>query len=304
MSEPVKVAIIGAGPAGVASAIFLKRAGLDPVLLERHMPGGLLCEANLVENYPGFPDGVPGADLASKMKAHLEKLNVRMIRTEVKRVDWTSRCFEIESTDGGSFTSDALIIATGTSPKKMNVAGAAELEGRRLLYGVSSLSSERVSGRRVLILGGGDAAFDYAIGLRDRGAFVTIASRSAPRCLPLLMRRAQEREIDFVTGCDVLTLAEREDSLVVRCGFLDSTKDFACDLVIVAHGRKPQLDTLSENLRELVDLTNPPATKVPGLFMAGDVVRGMNRQVAIAAGDGVLAAMMIQRFLNERGDGA
>ena len=301
MSEQVKVAIIGAGPAGVASAIFLKRAGLDPVLLERGLPGGLLREANLVENYPGFPDGIPGAELASRMKVHLEKLNVRTIRTEAKRVDLTSRCFEIESADGGSLTSDALIIATGTSPKKMTIAGADELEGRRLLYGVSSLSSESVSGRRVLILGGGDAAFDYAIGLRDRGAFATIASRSTPRCLPLLMRRAQEREIDLMTGCDVLALTEREDSLVVRCEFGDRAKDFVCDFAIVAHGREPQLDTLSDDLRGMVDLTNPPVTKVPGLFMAGDVVRGMNRQVAVAAGDGVLSAMLVLQHLSEGG---
>ena len=301
MRESVDVAIIGAGPAGAASAIFLKRAGFEPLLFEYHVPGGLLREANLVENYPGFPEGISGKDLASLIESHLDRLHVRICRTEVKRVDSVAEAFEMESADGDAFASDALIVATGTLPRKIDIPGAERLEGRRLFYGVSSLSDESVKHSRILILGGGDAAFDYAIGLSDKGGRTTILSRSPPRCLPLLIERAKERGVDIMTGCEAVALDGREDGLAVTCRCGEEPREVVCDLAVVAHGRDPRVDILSPELRERMDITNPPHTDVPGLFMAGDVVRGMNRQTAIAAGDGVLAAMLVQRYLNEGG---
>ncbi len=299
----MSVVIVGAGPAGAASAIFLARAGLEPLLLEERLPGGLLREANLVENYPGFPEGVAGKDLALLIGAHLDRLRVRVQTAKVKRVSAAGGSFEIESAGGDVFTADALVLATGTSPKRTTIPGADDVEDRRLFYGVSSLGRERVAGSRVLILGGGDAAFDYAINLAGKGGRITIASRSPPRCLPLLMERARERNVGVVTGCDAVAFDEREDGFAVALECDAGPREIICDLVVVAHGREPCLDILSPELRERIDFQKPPETGVPGLFMAGDVVRGINRQAAIAAGDGVLAGMLVQRYLDDGGEG-
>ena len=298
MDERVNVAIIGAGPAGAAAAIFLKRAGLEPLLLERDEPGGLLHEANLVENYPGFPDGIPGEELASLIAKQLQRLEVRLIKASAKKVGISDRDFET-ITDEGSFISNAVVIATGTEPRKTDIPGADTVSDELLVYGVSMLATEQVDGKRLAVLGGGDAAFDYALNLSDRGGSVTILSRSEPTCLALLAERARERGIEVIVGCDIVGIAETSAGVVINCDSEAGLNEIVCDLAVVAHGREPRLDILDHDLRDRINAAHPPETGVPGLFLAGDVARGKNRQAAIAAGDGVLAAMMIGRFFTD-----
>ena len=304
MDERVNVAIIGAGPAGAAAAMYLKRAGLEPLLLEQAEPGGLLHEANLVENYPGFPDGIPGGELASLIARQLQRLEVRMIEASAKKVGTSDLAFET-ITDEGSFISNAVIIATGTEPKKTDILGADAVAGDLLMYGVSKLSAEQIEGKRVAVLGGGDAAFDYALNLSDKGGSVTILSRSEPTCLALLAERARERNIEIIAGRDIVGIAETPAGVVITCDDREGQNEIVCDVVVVAHGRQPRLEILDRSLRDRIDAAHPPETGVPGLYLAGDVVRGINRQAAIAAGDGVLAAMMIERFFkNANGRGS
>jgi thioredoxin reductase (NADPH) len=300
--EKVRVAIIGAGPAGAAAAIFLKRAGFEPLLLEERLPGGLLHEANLVENYPGFPEGISGGELASRIKAQLDRLGVRALKERVVSVKAVDRSFEIDTEDGAEFASNALVIATGTTSKKTDIPGADDIEGEKLFYGVSSLGRAQVDGKHVAILGGGDAALDYAINLSDKGGVVAIISRAPLSSLPLLADRARARGVSVATGCTVTGFTEADDGVVVACECSEGKRDFVCDLVVVAHGREPRLEIIDPQLKNRMDATSPPGTGVPGLFMAGDVVRGINRQAAIAAGDGVLAAMLVQRLLSGRGE--
>ena len=304
MDERVNVAIIGAGPAGAAAAIHLKRAGLEPLLIERDEPGGLLHEANLVENYPGFPDGIPGKELASLIARQLQRLEVRMIKASAKKVGTSNQAFET-ITDKGPFISNALIIATGTEPKKADIPGAGAVADDSLVYGVSKLSTEQIDGKRVAVLGGGDAAFDYALNLSDRGGSVTILSRSEPTCLTLLAERARERNIEIITGCDIVGIAEAPAGIVITCNGREGQNEIVCDVIVVAHGRQPRLAILNRDLRNRINAAHPPETGVPGLYLVGDAARGINRQAAIAAGDGVLAAMMIERFFrNANGRGS
>jgi len=300
MEERVNAVVIGAGPAGAASAIFLKRAGFDPLLIHEGEPGGLLREANLVENYPGFPNGVVGSELASLIAEQLQRMEVRMKRTTAKRVSAIGHSFETE-TDACTYVSDKLIIATGTTPRKATIPGIEDVEGNSLFYGISSLSQETVWGKRVSILGGGDAAFDYAINMADKGASVTILSRSDPTCLQLLVDRARERGVNIMTGREVTGFTDTPDGVAIACEGSDGHDEMVADIVVVAFGREPRLEFVDDELMSRMIIDDPPNTGVSGLFLIGDVARGRNRQAAIAVGDGVLAAMKVERALNYRG---
>lgn len=299
MREEVSVVVVGAGPAGCAAAIFLKRAGFEPVLLEESTPGGLLREANLVENYPGFPEGITGRDLADLIREQLARLEIRPRSAHVKAISTDGPVFVVQ-TDDSEYESKAVIMATGTVPRKLDIPGARELEGRRLFYGLALLDLESLAGKRIVILGGGDAAFDYALNLRAHGNSLVVVTRSTPTCLPLLRERAEERGIEVLGGCVPQSIEESGGEVKVMC---PGDRDLACDLVVVAHGREPRLEALSAELAELVRASADihPETAVEGFYVAGDVIRGKYRQTAIAAGDGVLAAMKLIQLLEERG---
>ncbi|UCE45812.1 MAG: NAD(P)/FAD-dependent oxidoreductase [Methanobacteriota archaeon] len=303
MDERVSVVVIGSGPAGAAAGMFLKRAGLEPLLLEEGEPGGLLREANLVENYPGFPEGIVGGDLASLIEMQLKRLQVKLDQTEAINVIVDDDGF-LTTTASGRYVSDYVVIATGTSPRRTNIPGAAEIEGRLLHYGVSSLKPKNIVGKRIAVLGGGDAAFDYAINLSGKGGSVTIISRSEPTCLSLLVERARARGVDVITGGNITELSEAANRVAINFEHDGSTSEIISDLIIVAYGREPRLDALDPSLKEGLTVDRPPVTNIPGLFIAGDVARGMNRQASIAVGDGVLAAMMIQQLLRDGGEHA
>ncbi len=301
MEERLNVVIIGAGPGGAASAIYLRRAGYDPLLIHDGEPGGLLREANLVENYPGFPDGIVGSELAALIGDQLKRLEVRMKRTTVQKVSLIDGSFYTQTADA-TYISDTLIIASGTVPGKTAIPGAEAIEGTSLFYEVSSLSQEIVWGKRVTILGGGDAAFDYAINLSDKGASVTILTRSRPTCLQLLADRARERGVQVIVGCEVTNLAETPTGVSVASDGDEGHRETVSDIVVVAFGREPRNDFIEGGLLGCIVMDRPPETGVSGLFMVGDVVRGKNRQAAIAVGDGVHAAMMVERLLDHRGE--
>jgi thioredoxin reductase (NADPH) len=291
--------IIGAGPAGMASAIYLHRAGWNPLLLERAKPGGLLGNANLVENYPGFPGGIKGHELVKLFKKQLDFLGVGVTSAEVKRVSVVRRTFRA-NTRSGIFSSRSLILATGTRPKRFLLPGSARLVGKRLFSEIVEMPLSKVSGKRTLIIGGGDAAFDYGINLAERGANVTIVARSEPTCLSLLRARAEASGVDVRIGptADRLRLTDEEVLVGFHNGIVRS--ELRTDYVLTACGREPNLDVLDESLRSRIGRGDRiPETAVPGLFMAGDVVRGRHRQTAIAAGDGLCAAMMADEFLRE-----
>ena len=302
MDERVNVTIIGAGPAGAAAAIYLKRANLEPLLLEPDKPGGQLHEANLIENYLGFPDGISGRELSLLIAGQLRRLEVRMIEARAKKVSLSGNEFEIV-TDEETIISNAVVVATGTEPKKADLPGLDTLGDDLVVYGVSSLPAEGIKGKHFVVLGGGDAAFDYALNLHDKGGSVTILSRSEPTCLELLAERTRERNIDVLVGCDILGLAEETAGAVITLEGGACPKETTCDAIVVAYGRQPRLGILDNDLRERIDTDHPPETNVPGLYLVGDVARGINRQAAIAAGDGVLAAMMIERFLRNSDGG-
>ena len=215
-----KIAIIGAGPAGIACAVQLKRYGLEPLLFEKNQIGGLLRNANLVENYLGFEKGISGKDLVEKFRKNLENSGVTPIFEETQKVSFAEGIFRLE-TDNGLFTSEILVIASGTKPGSFPYCHCEEEallptkqskteindnlwiasdkcprnDEMKFFYEIADLPKKDYSGKKFAIVGAGDAAFDYAINLVNnyKVSEVVILNRSdKAKCLPLLEKRAEE----------------------------------------------------------------------------------------------------------------
>jgi thioredoxin reductase len=278
------VVIIGAGPAGMTAAIQLRRYGIPFVLLEKERVGGLLWNANLVENYPGFPAGVSGPKLAQIIERQARRIGVRVLQEHVLRVATldNKKYTHTIHTNINNYTTAHLIIASGTKPRPTPIHIPAECSERvhsdvwPLLKG---------SGQQIVIVGGGDAAFDYALNLTKNRNSVTILNRGRDvKCLGLLWERARANPaIAYRAGCPVsgVEAGGTAGRLRVWC---EAGESLEADALLFAIGRVPQVDFLSTEL-----LTRAH----PGLHFVGDVKNGLYRQAAIAAGDGLRAAMEI-----------
>lgn len=291
-----KIIIIGAGPAGIAAAMQLKRYGLEALLLERERVGGLLWNANWMENYPGFPNGVTGPKLIALMEKQMKRLGVTVTREEAVRVDLQDNSLIVERRKS-EYAADVVVIATGTKSNPVPDVVAPGARDRVFTEVWPLLETEE---RRIVIVGAGDAAFDYALNLSKRRNSVTILNRGGDvKCLRLLFERAaREPRIEYRPRMTVRRVEAdlTAGRLRVRCEAQGGVEFLAADYVLFAIGRRPNLDFLSESVRrrerELVESGR--------LYFVGDVRNGMFRQTAIAAGDGLRAAMQIWHNLEKR----
>jgi len=287
--------VIGAGPAGIAAAVQLKRSGHDPLVLESGEPGGLLRTAWRVENYPGYPKGIGGRELAASIAAGLGEWSVRVERTEARELGLDDGGFVIE-TAGGRIHAGRVIVATGTEPLPYTCPGLDGVPFERVHRDIIGLREETES--TFVIIGGGDAAFDYALALAENGNKIVILYRSpGARCLPLLLDWACDAaNIECHGSTEVRRVAWiNDDRIAVRTRGLVQTDIFA-DHLMIATGRRPRDGLLSEAVRNGMDRLRADGL----LYVIGDVANGPYRQTAIAAGDGVRAAMEIHDRLTER----
>ena len=279
------IIVIGGGVAGMTCALQLQRCRMEPLLLETRELGGLLWNANLVENYPGFPNGVRGEKLIGLMKKQMERIGVEAKREEVIRADWRAGHFEVV-TQRAAYHADRLVVATGTRPRPLPEYVAPGARGR-VFSEVWPLAG--AAGRQVVIVGAGDAAFDYALNLAKKGNFVTILNRGETvKCLPLLFERAaREPRIAYRAGVAVSEVKVDESAARLEVG--SDAGMFAAEYVLFAIGRVPNVDFLSEEIRR----RGKELAAAGRLYFIGDVKNDLFRQVAIAAGDGLRAAMEI-----------
>ncbi|MBN2550889.1 MAG: NAD(P)/FAD-dependent oxidoreductase [Anaerolineales bacterium] len=290
--EPV--AIIGAGPAGLAAAIQLRRYGLAPLVFERAEVGGLLWNANLVENYPGFPGGIPGPELVRRMVEQARQHGVQVIRVEVKQLTYSGDRFTL-LTEEQAVSCRVAVIASGTRPRQFEGLGIpADLQDR-VLYEVAPLLD--AVGKRIAIVGAGDAAFDYALNLARNNTVCILNRGERVKCLPLLWERASAAErITYHPNWRVAAVEQHpEAGLRLACETPQGRAWLPADYLIGALGRLPQVDFFSPEFLEAA----PQLQQQGLLYWIGDVRNGLYRQTAIAVGDGLRAAMQIHQHTKE-----
>lgn len=286
------VLIIGAGPAGLAVTLQLKRYGVIPRLFERSRPGGLLWNANLVENYPGFPGGISGPDL---VHTFLEQIGgVKITREPVTGLTWEDNLFHAE-TPAGIYPARTAVIASGTKPCLLTGFTIPGELRERVVYEVADLLG--VAGKKILIAGSGDAAFDYAINLSRKNTVIILNRGERVRCLPILWERAQAcQNLSYRPGTAITRLVScPEVGMIVECSSPQGQTEYQADYLVGAIGREPQLDFVSASVLE----RSAVLEKMGILHFAGDVTNGIFRQVTIAVGDGIRAAMRIHQSIKE-----
>jgi len=285
------VVIIGGGPAGLATAMQLKRHGVDALLLERTRLGGLLLNANLVENYPGFASGISGPELASRFVDHAHAASLRVRFEEVCALSYDGEAFEVK-TDATLLRAKVAVIASGTKAKPLPDLNIPEGLADHVFYEVHPL--REVRDKKIGIIGAGDAAFDYALNLAQRNQVVILNRGQAVKCLPLLWERAQATAaISYRADTSVTKLESHDAGLLVTCTGPEGVSQIEADYLLGAIGRSPQLDFLSEQF-----LKDSPELERKGvLYWVGDVKNDRYRQTAIAVGEGIMAGMRISYYL-------
>lgn len=306
------VAIVGGGPAGIATAIQLKRHGIAPVVFEKDALGGLLRNANLVENYPGFPEGISGPELVRLFAEQLHHSSVQICLDEVIRIEHESArdpargCFHLQTTQGG-IRARVVVIATGTKPKEFTDLELPRQAAARILHEVHPIRDVRDA--KIVIVGAGDAACDYALSLAARNDVVILNRGDSPSCLPLLFDRIRAcPRITYRTQCRLSRVSvDAPEGLLLE---YEASKLHA-DYLVFAIGREPQLGCFTKEpresaheigeIRETGEARELDELEARGdLHFVGDVRSGIFRQTAIAVGQGILAAMRIAQQLQER----
>jgi thioredoxin reductase len=283
-----EVVIIGAGPAGIAAAIQLKRQGVEHVLLERTRVGGLLWHANLIENYPGFAQGVRGNELVELLKAHLKKVGVNVNMEEVESLGFAEGAF-LTRTNLRTLCSKFAVVASGTMP----VALERHAKDDRIHYDFMEIVD--LKGQKIVIIGAGDAAFDYALNLARNNQVMILNRSSTVKCLRLLKERAEQMpSISYVDQVRLSSTVRTSNGLKLVCTVKGREIEITCDHLLVAIGRMPRTDFLHANVRDNIR----SLVRLGRLYFAGDVRNDKFRQAAIACGDGLRAAMAINLKIN------
>ncbi len=306
-SEPEthELVIVGAGPAALAAAIYTTREDIDTVLYEKGVVGGLAAVTDWVDNYPGFPDGIAGLDLAEGLRKQAERFGADIRLGEVFGIHDEGKLKRLETTDGDIYAKSVLL-ATGSDYKKLGIPGEQEYYARGVHY-CATCDGAFYRDKRLVVVGGGNSAVQEAIFLTRFATHIDLLVRSKLSASEILQHDL-EKYADKIT----VHLATTTDEIVAEDGKVTKVVgthegkqvEFETDGVFVFIGLQPNTQFLQNSDVKLdaigmVVAGDTLVTSMPGVFTAGDVRAGANMQIASATGEGATAAMMIRTYLEE-----
>jgi thioredoxin reductase (NADPH) len=299
-----RVVIIGSGPAGLTAALYTARANLKPLLIEGLEAGGQLMLTTMVENWPGFRDGIMGPDLMVEMRAQAERFGTDVLAGNVMSVNLRNRPFTIVLSDGNPITTDALIIATGASARWLEIGADRKLSG----HGVSTCATcdgYFFRGRPIAVVGGGDSAMYLT---RFASKVTVVHRRDTLRASKIMQDKALANpKIEFIWDSEIADITDIEKGevtgIVVRNVRTGELRSLPLDGVFIAIGHTPNTSLFRGQLEldanGYIVTHDGTHTSVPGVFAAGDVQDHIYRQAVTAAGSGCMAAIDAERYLDD-----
>ncbi|NOT27017.1 MAG: thioredoxin-disulfide reductase [Acidobacteria bacterium] len=301
-----QVVIVGSGPAGLTAALYAARANLRPLLVEGLDAGGQLMLTTMVENWPGFRDGIMGPDLMTEMRAQAQRFGTEILESTITKVDLQNRPFTLTLADGKAITTEALIIATGASARWLEIGSDRKLSG----HGVSTCATcdgYFFKGKPIAVVGGGDSALEEANYLTKFASKVTLVHRrDALRGSKIMQDKAfANPKIEFVWNSavtDVRDVSKGEVTAIEVQNLLSgAVTEIPLEGLFIAIGHTPNTKLFEGQID--LDATGyivtheGTRTNVPGVFAAGDVQDRVYRQAVTAAGSGCMAAIDAERYL-------
>lgn len=297
------VIIVGAGPAGLTAGIYGLRRGLKTLILEGKLPGGRIIEAHLVENYPGFPDGISGYALATKMVAQLEQVGGTITNEEVVSLSLKGEVKTV-STRRRHYTAKAVILAMGVQRRRLRIPGEKELLGKGVSY-CATCDGPLFRGRRVVVVGSGDEALEEALFLSDVASKVFLVSNDLKlNAAEYLIKRLEEKDNTQILSHHQVEAIEGQQ-LVESITVTDMTQTeiakLPCNGVFIAVGYVPLTEIVGKagvtvDPRGWIGVNREQNTNIDGVFAAGDCT-GRGMQVTTAVGEGTMAALSASRLV-------
>ena len=300
--QHIRVLILGAGPAGLAAALYAARAELQPVVLSGIQIGGQVALTNTIENYPGFPDGVGGAELGEMFQKQAERFGARLEFDSAQAVDLSVRPFKV-TTDNGVYTTDSLIVATGADPIHLQVPGETELTGMGVSY-CATCDGWFFKERPVVVVGGGDSALEEGLFLTRYASSVTIIHRrDSLRAGAVLQKRALEHpKIKFIwnTAVTAVVGTDKVESVQLKNTQTGEESTLPTSGLFIFVGHTPNTELFAGQLEMehgYIKVNDRMHTSLPGVFAAGEAADSHFRQVITSAGMGAAAAIEATHFL-------
>ena len=305
MNEEYEVIIIGGGPAGLSAGIYAARARLKSLLIERGVVGGQIADAELVENYPGFAEGVSGFELGQLMHQQATRYGLETLLAEATGLELKGEK-KVVVTTKGKFTTKAVIIASGSQRRKLGIPGEEEFTGKGVSY-CATCDAPFFKEEPVAVVGGGDAAITEALYLAKFASRVkVIHRRNELRATRILQEKAlSESKLEFIWNTVVEEIEGKDKVKRLKLSNVITGEKSTLDVagVFISVGLKPNTDYLKGGLpldaAGYIITNEKMETGIPGIFAAGDVRLNSARQAITAAGDGATAAIYAKRFITE-----
>ncbi|MCS7279866.1 MAG: thioredoxin-disulfide reductase [Thermodesulfobacteriaceae bacterium] len=301
-----EVVIVGAGPAGITAYLYAKRSLLETLLIDKGFIGGQVLLIDFIENYPGFPEGISGYELVERMKAQIERLGLNFLQEEVVKLEIQDNYKLLYLRGGEILKSKSIILALGASPKKLGIPGERELTGKGVAY-CATCDGPLFRDEVIAVLGGGNTALQEALFLTKFAKKIyLIHRRDSFRATPILQKRVQENEkIILVLNTVVEEIIGSSQVEKIRIKHKISGEESFLEVsgVFVFIGYQPETDwlrgTLELDSQGFILVDKNLKTSLEGVFACGDCISKEFRQIISACGEGAIAALMAEKYLNE-----